>query len=361
MKKHRLFLITILAFVYQLQLFAADNELLISEMDNLITSGQYEAALDLGDDNLEFWEGDAEFDYLYGLAALEAGSPNEAVFALERVAATSTDGMLRELARLELARAYFVTNNLSAAENIFTQVLENNPPANVQQNIQAFLAIIDARRNSQRASINWTVSSSIGADSNINSATSNGLIDTPLIGQIELNPDGQETDDSFSNTTLSMNYNYPFTRDRSLDININAVNLNNLDTDQFDIRSLRSEIAYNWGNENNRIRHGISFSQVTLDQNGFQDSTAINSSWQHAGNNGWYQTLFASYAEIRYDTGNGGEVNSLRDVDQLLFTAGLTKLAGSFTHSLNLYQANEDPDSATGGERNGRSFTVSVR
>ena len=76
---------------------------------------------------------------MYGLSALEAGEPNEAVFALERVAATSTDGVLRQRARLELARAYFVTNNLTASENLFNQVLASNPPPNVQQNIQAFL------------------------------------------------------------------------------------------------------------------------------------------------------------------------------------------------------------------------------
>ena len=114
----------------------------------MITAGQYAQALELGDANLEDWEGDAEFDFLYGLAALEAGSPNEAVFALERVAATSTDGILRERARLELARAYFVTNNLTAAENLFNLVLANNPPLNVQQNVAAFLILIEARRAS---------------------------------------------------------------------------------------------------------------------------------------------------------------------------------------------------------------------
>jgi hypothetical protein len=200
------------------------------------------------------------------------------VFALERVAATATDGLLRERARLELARAYFITNNLTAAENLFNLVLANDPPTNVQQNIEAFLQLIAARRDAQSATFSLTVASSLGADNNINSATSNGLIDTPLIGEIELDPDGQETDDNFSNTTINLVYSYPFTRDRSLDVGVSLTHLDNLSTNQFDIDSVRSELSYNWGSSINRISHGISFTQVNLDGEGFQDMLALNTS-----------------------------------------------------------------------------------
>ena len=190
-------------------------------MDTLITQGQYQQAFALGQENLNEWEGDPDFDYAFGLAALESGNTNESVFALERVAATTTDSGLRALARLELARAYFVTNNLTASENLFNAVLASNPPPNVQQNIQAFLQLIEARQNAETPTLNWTISTAIGSDSNANSATSNGLIDKPLIGQIELDPAGQETEDNFSNTTMTMAYQYPFTRDRSLNFNLN--------------------------------------------------------------------------------------------------------------------------------------------
>lgn len=357
MEKCRLFLLPILALVFQLNVFAAENDPPNAEMDNLIAAGQFQQAFNLGSTNLDVWEGEPEFDFLYGLAALESGNANVSVFALERVAAVSTNGVLRERARLELARAYFVTNNLTAAENLFSLVLENNPPVNVQQNIEAFLRLIGARRDTQSPTIIWTISSVIGSDDNINSATSNGLIDTPLIGQVELNPDGQETDDNFSNTAVTMTYSYPFTRDRSLSATVNLIHLDNFDTDQFDIDSLRGEVAYNWGNDTNRFKHGFALNKVNLDQNGFQESLAINSSWQHAGNNGWYQSIAGSYSKIRYDTTNGSDANDLRDVDQFLLTGGLTKISGAYTHSLNLYHADEDPRNPTGGKHNGRDFT----
>jgi hypothetical protein len=154
-----------------------------------------------------------------------------------------------------------------------------------------------------------------------------------------------------------MSFNYPFTRDRALEVNLNLIHLDNFSTDQFDIDSLRGEVAYAWGNETNRFRHGFNASKVNLDQNGFQESMGLNSSWQRSGNNGWYQNLSAAYTKIRYDTNNGGTSNDLRDVDQLLFTGGLTKISGAFTHSLNLYHADEDPEDSGAGEHNGRDFT----
>lgn len=359
MAKYRLLLLPILAIGINLHVFAAedDNPPPNAELDRLISAGQHQEAYDLGKAGLFDWEGDETFDFLYGLASLEIGESNEAVFALERAATTSEDEVLRGRARLELARAYFVTNNLTASENLFNVVLDSNPPANVQQNIEAFLQLIETRQNARESTFSWTLSSSIGSDDNINSATSNSLIDTPLIGQIELNPDGRETDDNFSNSSLAMVYNYPLDRNRSIDARVNLTHLDNFSTDQFDIDSLRGELAYLWGTETNRFRHGVSINQVNLDGDGFQDAVALNSSWQRTGSNGWYQTASAAYSQIRFDTGTGTELNDLRDVDQILLTAGLTKIAGAFTQSLNLYHADEDPENSNGGSHNGRNFT----
>lgn len=357
MNKHRLLFALIAVLCFQQQIFAAENTSPIAEMIELNAAQQYQRAYELGTANLNQWEGEPDFDFLYGIAALESGNANQSVFAFERVLSSSTSTTLRERARLELARAYFVTNNLTASESLFNAALETNPPQNVQQNIQAFLQLIQVRKNSQVPTISWTLSSILGSDDNINSATSNGLIDTPLIGQIELNQDAQETDDNFSNSTITMAYKYPFTRDRSLDLTVNLVHLDNLSTNQFDIDNIRGEVAYNWGDQVNHFKHSASVGKVNLDQNSFQKSLAINSSWQRAGNNGWYQSLTGSYSQIRYDTGNGGALNDLRDVNQLLITGGFSKISGAFTHSLNLYHADESPQAANGGDHNGRDFS----
>lgn len=339
-------------------LHAAENPAPMVEMDRLINAGDFDQALQLGEANLTQWEGeDSDFDFLYGLAALEAGRPNDAVFALERVSVSSSSAVLRSRARLELARVYFVTNNLTASENLFNQVLTSNPPANVRQNIEAFLQLIETRRNAREATWRWSLSSIVGSDDNINSATNNGLIDTPLVGQIELNQDGRQTEDNFSNTTAGLTFSYPLTRDSSVDVSANLSHADNFDTDAFDIDSIRTSVSYNWGNDKNRFRHGLSASKVILDQNSFQDSLAFTSSWQRDAGNGWFQSVSATYSQIRFDTDNGGPSAALRDIDQILITGGLTKIAGALTHSLNIYHAIEDPENPNGGKHNGRSFS----
>ncbi len=327
------------------------------DLDSLISQQQFQQAYELADTGLNLCEGEANFDFPYGLAALEAGFPNEAVYALERVAAMEGNSIMRERARLELARAYFVTNNLAAAETLFNSVLAASPPENVRQNILAFLQLIESRRDSQQPSFSWAITSAIGSDDNINSATSNSLIDTPLIGLIELNPDGQETDDQYLSTRADMSYSLPLDRNRSLTAAVNLTRLDNFSTDQFDIDSLRAEVAYGWGNRSHRIRHGFSANKINLDRNGFQDSFGVFTSWQYAGSNGWYPSATGSYSRIRYDNGSGSNMNHLRDVNQLLISTGLTKIHGTFTHSLNFYHAYEKPEYPDGGEHNGRRFS----
>jgi hypothetical protein len=357
MNTRRIIVVSLFILGLQTTVFGADNAADPSgEMGRLINAGDYAGALEIGQRNRDAFEGEPQFDFYYGLASLEAGNPSESVYAFERVVASTSSGLLRDRARLELARAYFITNNLPAAENLFNRVLATNPPENVRQNIEAFLQLIEARRTAQVPVLRWSIASQLGSDSNINSATSSGLIDTPLIGEIELDPAGQKTDDNYSNTLATVAYNYPFTRDRSLELSMNVNHLNNFSTDQFDIDTLQGEAAYNWGDESNRFRHGLTYSKVNLDQNGFQSAIAANSSWQHAGDDGWYQTVAGSYSRIRYDIADGSTLTKLRDVNQLLLSGGLTKIEGLYSHSLNLYHADENPVRSA-GKHNGRAFT----
>ena len=51
----------------------------------LFAQGQFEQAYELGRAAEFNWEGDPEFDFNYGLAAIESGHYEDAIFALERV------------------------------------------------------------------------------------------------------------------------------------------------------------------------------------------------------------------------------------------------------------------------------------
>jgi len=326
-----------------------------AQLNELVSTGQYQRAWEIASANVEVWEGDTQFDLLYGIAALESGRPNEAVFALQRAVATAQTSLVRQRARLELARAHLLTDNLLASEDQFQAVLASNPPQNVRDNIQAFLALIEIRQQQQRPSVTWNLSSALGHDDNINSATSNGLIDTPIIGEIELDPSGLKTRDEFVDLGAVMVYKRPVSRDRSVDVTLNLNRHDNLSSSRFDIDYGLADISYNHGNNRNRFRHGLQTQKIMLDGEGFQSSYRFNNSWQHAGNGGWYQALSLSVAANRFDSTDDSPRANLRDTNQALLSGSIIKLSRSFTHNVTLFYAHDDALREI-GEHNGRDY-----
>ena len=326
-----------------------------AQLNELINAARYQEAYSLAASELEAWEGDTEFDFLYGIAAIESGYANESVYAFERVANTAPRNVTRQRARLELARAYLLTNNLAASETLFTEVLASNPPANVQDNIRAFLSLIEDRRNSRKATFSFAVAPVIGHDDNINSATSNGLIDTPLIGEIELNSEGLKTADDFMDITVNLAYKKPFTRDSALDITLIANRHDNQSSNQFDIDYGLADLTYSHGNDKHRFRHSLQAQSVYLDGERFQNTYRLNNSWQRAGENGWYQGLSAALSTNRNANTPESPLSELKDTNQLLLSGSLTKLTPNFTNTFTLFYA-KDSALDSQGEHNGRDY-----
>ena len=327
----------------------------IQELNALVEAGRYDEAYALASSNLEAWEGDTDFDFVYGIAAIESGYANESVYAFERVANTAERNVTRQRARLELARAHLLTNNLAASETLFNEVLATNPPENVRNNIQAFLALIDERKNNRESSFAFSIAPTYGHDDNVNSATSNGLIDTPLIGEIELDADGLKTPDNFADLTLNLSYKKPLSRDRTLDVAVIANRHDNRSTDLFDIDYVLGDLSYGYGNETHRFRHSLQLQKVYLDRESFLETYRLNNSWQRAGSNGWYQGLALALSTTRNVNTTASPNNDLKDTDQMLLSGSLTKLGPSFTNTLTLFYA-DDSALHAGGKHNGRQY-----
>ena len=84
------------------------------EAKKLLAAKQAKAAFDLLSPLEPKRAGDPEFDYLLGIAAIDAGAPTRAIFALERVL-TAQPG--NTLARAEIARAYFAVGETDTAKS----------------------------------------------------------------------------------------------------------------------------------------------------------------------------------------------------------------------------------------------------
>jgi outer membrane protein len=114
------------------------------------------------------------YDYLLGIAALDAGDPQRAIFALERVLAVEPNNAR---ARAELARAYLAVGNQDGARQEFDNVRRMNPPADVRATIDRYLAAISTPEAERP--VRGYLGFGLGRDTNINTATSQSSIFFP--------------------------------------------------------------------------------------------------------------------------------------------------------------------------------------
>lgn len=157
-------------------------------------------------------EGEPEYDYLYGIAALDSGRTTEAVFALERVLAVQPDN---DVARAEIARAYFLLGERETARQEFETVQESGAaPPSARQTIDRYLALLDRgafETEQEGTAVTGYVDVSVGFDSNINSATDQSQVALPILGnvQFQLNEAAREIENSFGQIAGAVNVSHP--------------------------------------------------------------------------------------------------------------------------------------------------------
>ncbi len=158
----------------------AVDEAVLREAKSFIDAGQPQQAYDLLKPREDEEAGNAAFDYLLGLAALDLGRRTEAIFALQR--AVDVDPQ-NGPARAELARALMQVNETDAARRELETAQAQQPPEDARVVIDRYLAAIDQYHGAYRTSFQRYVKAGLGFDSNINSATdSGGRIATPGLG-----------------------------------------------------------------------------------------------------------------------------------------------------------------------------------
>ena len=142
--------------------------------------------------------GEPAYDYLLGLAAIDAGEFTRAVFALERVLAVEPN---HPQARAEIARAYFLMGENKAARAEFEAVKAGRPPAEVVATIDRFLSALDQRQTglgSQRSGVTGYLEAGLGYDTNANTATSASGFASPGLGLFTLSPGASSRSDTFT-------------------------------------------------------------------------------------------------------------------------------------------------------------------
>jgi tetratricopeptide (TPR) repeat protein len=114
------------------------------------------------------FSGDVDFDYWFGVAALESDHLDRAVIAFERVLVRNPGF---DSARLELARAYLRMGALDVASQEFDRLAARNPTPEGRKVIEEYRAQIERLRRRQRIATNGYVEAGFGRDTNLSSTT----------------------------------------------------------------------------------------------------------------------------------------------------------------------------------------------
>lgn len=116
--------------------------------------------------------GEPAFDFYFGIAAINAGSPGEGVLALERYLLHYPDN---RSAQFQLARGYFTLGDDARARQEF-EALARSAQGSELYNINRFLDAIRSREAGSRPSLSYWGEAGFGRDTNINSGVMAGQI-----------------------------------------------------------------------------------------------------------------------------------------------------------------------------------------
>lgn len=276
--------------------------------------------------------GDPAFDFVFGVAAIDAGHAAEGVLALERFLLVSPSD---PQARLELARGYFILGEDARAREEFESVMALKPPKEVEANIQRHLDAIRSREARYQTTARAYVEAGMGLDSNVNGGVSASTISLPVLGAVQVGSAGQRQGDWAHLFGAGMQVTHPLAPGimafGGVDWERRELRLK----DAFDTEAVTVNGGGSWLVGDHQWRASASHSTLLVDRNRYRDVAAIGGEWQHQTSAVQTVSMGLQYAQLRH-TG----ANEVRDTDLTGLTAGFRQalaidwqpvLAGSLT------------------------------
>ena len=321
---HRLLIAMLLgSLVATVRWAAAAEDELLARAQRLVEQQKGAEAYALLQPQAEARAGDPAFDYVFGVAALDAGKLVEAAFALERVLDVQPDNAL---ARAELGRTYYEMGENDAARKEFERVKGQQIPPDFQLTLDRYLSAIDARFEKSRTRYQVYIETGVGYDSNVNSATDARNVVLPALGSLTFNLDAnaQEQDSAIWTINAGVTFTSPLDRGFSL---FGGIDLNHRAAlEDTTCRTAKGDttcstqsatgslgVQYEQGRNKYRLSGQAQRFYVGSDEN--QDYAGGNAQWIHTLGNRDQVSAFAQGAAIRFP---GQEI---RDVNR--FTGGL--------------------------------------
>src|SRR5687768_8865518 len=312
----RVGLLAVLCFVFS---SALAQDATLDRARGLIQANQGRAAFDLLAPLEQQRAGDVEYDYLLGLAAIDAAQYTRAVFALERVLAVRPN---HPQARAEIARAYFLMGENKASRQEFEAVRRARPPEAVAVTIDQFLNALDARERSRRSGVTAFLEAGAGTDSNANSATATSTFAIPLFPGLQFNlaPSAQKQRDEFITLAGGLFGRYAIDNTWSVIGNATFDQRMNSEHDEFDTGTLNGSAGVTRVDELNEFTVAAQVQTYDVDQERFRNAVGGVAQWRRNFTRRDQATVYVQYARLTYPD------QDIRDADR-------TVIGGAWAHA----------------------------
>ncbi|GAA5317324.1 MAG: hypothetical protein AseanaTS_25290 [Candidatus Pelagadaptatus aseana] len=296
------------------------------QIKGLLAQGQVQQAYELGQKNLDVWEGTPDFDYYYGMAAIDAGYVAEGSFALERVLYQAPNF---QAAKLELARAYYLMKQYPLAKRHFKAVLDVSPPASVIERINTFMALIEQAENEHKPKVLAYFEVIGGHDSNANYAPASETFNSPTLGQGELTDDGTAQSAWFNDTLAGIGYYKPINKQTTLYSRVDLAEHNVNQSHPFDsfTYTIQGGVIHKLSDDDN-LSAQLIHQQYHVDGGRYRELNGLAGSWMHVLNPVSSLQLGASYLNFIYNDLNN------KDAEEYNLSLGYNRQVPWFGTSL---------------------------
>ena len=316
----------------------------IDDAKALLKQGKVEEGMALLESRLSDFAQDPEYNYLLGIASLDAGKPVRAVMAFERTLAISPGHVY---ARAELARALIAIPDLEGARREINQVQQQPLPPEMAARVKELSAQLEgalARQaaEKERAGSIWRayLEGELGYDTNINTGSNDtriGLTVPPI--------------------TVTLTGLATSQRSGLLGVNGGIFGLSKLSSDVDIYGNLDGRFRYHWDETDfkpasvyagaglrltrgkNQFSVGLTKYEYYVGDQHNDDQTGIYGQWQHIFSRQDQAGLFIQKLRIDHPIAN------YLDTDMLLAGATWThayQKEGSPTMNLTVYLGDED-------------------
>ncbi len=330
-----------------------------TQAENLLQSGQAGEAFELLQAQSAERAGDPEFDLLLGRAANQAGYPDQALFALERVLIAQPQN---HAARLEFAQAYLALGDHGSARRELSTLLDYRPPPGVNSHAERLLVEmgqkkmelpveLEPQQAGGKSRLRAHLDVKFGNDSNVNSATSAADVTLPGGQVIILSDESRERDDNFMELGFGAGIEQPFSQNHAVFFSVSGSQRNNFQAKPFNTRLLGLKTGWSFRQEKNQFRVTLQFDEFDVADRTLSYFKAITPEWSRAVSANDWLSAYGRVGRLTYSD------QASRDVDTVLLGGGWTHRFSSYGALLSLgaYYGNDDARSDNSAF-NGRDY-----